>query len=105
MVCPHIRRVPAVDVQQKARPATHDEPTVPNKPARGKDMRRPIPVGYRRFSRDEGGKCSVVEVVVLDNGMDGGGARFGRGFPRLLPSAVTMTALTHSLMKRHFWFC
>jgi len=52
MVRSYARGSPAVDVQQNARPATHDEPTVPNTPARGKDMRRPILVGYRRFSRE-----------------------------------------------------
>jgi hypothetical protein len=41
----------AVDVQKKAIPATIDEASVPNIPARGKDMRRPILVGYGRFSR------------------------------------------------------
>jgi hypothetical protein len=50
--CPIYHPVlPAVDVQKKARPATIDEASVPNIPARGKDMRRPILVGYRRFSR------------------------------------------------------
>lgn len=40
----------AVDVQQNARPAKADEPIVPNTPARGKEIRAPIPVGYGRFS-------------------------------------------------------
>lgn len=44
--------IPAVDVQQNARPATADEPIVPNTPTRGKDIRAPILVGYRRFSRE-----------------------------------------------------
>lgn len=43
--------IPAVDVQQNARPATADEPMVPNTPARGKDKRTPILVDYKRFSR------------------------------------------------------
>ena len=38
----HAHGVPAVDVQQNARPATADEPIVPNTPARGKDKRSPI---------------------------------------------------------------
>ena len=45
-------RIPAVDVQQNARPAMTDEPIVPNTPAKGKDMRAPILVGYGRFSRE-----------------------------------------------------
>ena len=58
--------IPAVDVQQNARPATADEPMVPNTPARGKDMRAPILVGYGRFSQERGGGgvrvCKVVGV-------------------------------------------
>ena len=52
--------LPAVDVQQNARPATADEPMVPNTPTRGKDMRAPILVGYRRWGggrMDKGGGC------------------------------------------------
>ena len=52
MVASYLNGVPAVDVQQNASPATHDEPTVPNTPARGKDMRRPILVGYWRLGRE-----------------------------------------------------
>jgi hypothetical protein len=44
--------IPAVDVQQNARPATADEPIVPNTPARGKDTRAPILVSYGRFSQE-----------------------------------------------------
>ena len=46
------RGIPAVDVQQNARPATADEPIVPNTPARGKDRSRPILVGYGSFDHE-----------------------------------------------------
>ena len=39
---------PAVEVKQKARPAIHDDPTVPNIPAKGKDIRAPIVVSAVR---------------------------------------------------------
>ena len=47
-----LHKIPAVDVQQNARPARADEPIVPNTPAKGKEMRAPILVDYRRFSRE-----------------------------------------------------
>lgn len=39
-----------MDVQQNARPATADEPMVPNTPARGKERRSPILNDYGTFS-------------------------------------------------------
>ena len=45
-----IRDIPAVDVQQNARPARADEPIVPNTPARGIEIRAPIPADYVRLS-------------------------------------------------------
>ena len=41
-----VRGIPAVDVQKNARPATADDAIVPNTPARGKEIRAPIPAGY-----------------------------------------------------------
>jgi len=40
----------AVDVQKNASPATADETIVPNTPARGKEIRAPIPAGYGPLS-------------------------------------------------------
>jgi len=34
--------LPAVEVQQKARPAIHDVPTVPATPAKGRENKRPM---------------------------------------------------------------
>ena len=50
----HIYEVPAVDVQQNARPATADVPMVPNTPARGKEMRAPILNDYGTSNRECG---------------------------------------------------
>jgi hypothetical protein len=76
------REVPAVDVQQNARPARADEPIVPNTPARGKERRSPILGDYGPLfvCEDGAGKVWMVGGSRWVAGIPE--ARWGQGFPR-----------------------
>jgi hypothetical protein len=42
MTTSRFKNEPAVEVKQKARPARHEDPTVPSTPANGRESKRPI---------------------------------------------------------------